>query len=62
MHICFAYSLPLHIIIEAILHISAQSLHSIIHLPIIPIIWVFDIVIHSVQQASHAIAHSLQLS
>jgi hypothetical protein len=47
---------------EAILHMSAQSLHIIMHLPIIPIISLFDIVMHSVQQASHAIAHSLQLS
>jgi hypothetical protein len=62
LHICFAYSLPLHIIMEAILHMSAQSLHIIMHLPIIPAIWVFDIVMHSVQQASQAIMHSLQLS
>jgi hypothetical protein len=61
-HICFAYSLPLHIIMDAILHMSAQSLHIIMHLPIIPIISLFDIVMHSVQQASQAIAHSLQLS
>jgi hypothetical protein len=61
-HICFAYSLPLHIIIDAIVHMEAQSLHIIMHLPIIPIISLFDIVMHSVQQASHAIAHSLQLS
>src|SRR5215216_1580455 len=62
LHICFAYSLPLHIIIDAILHMSAQSLHIIMHLPIIPAIWVFDVVMHSVQQASQAIMHSLQLS
>ena len=59
LHICFAYSLPLHIIMDAILHMSAQSLHIIMHLPII---WVFDVVMHSVQQASQAIMHSLQLS
>jgi hypothetical protein len=59
LHICFAYSLPLHIIMDAILHMSAQSLHIIMHLPII---WVFDVVMHSVQQASQAIIHSLQLS
>jgi hypothetical protein len=47
LHTCFAYSLPLHIIM---------------HLPIIPAIWVFDVVMHSVQQASQAIMHSLQLS
>ena len=62
LHICFVYSLPLHIIMEAILHMSAQSLHIIMHLPIMPIISVFDIVMHSVQQASQAIMHSLQLS
>ena len=43
-------------------HMSAQSLHIIMHLPIIPAIWVFDAVMHSVQQASQAIMHSLQLS
>ena len=62
LHTCFAYSLPLHIIMDAILHMSAQSLHIIMHLPIIPAIWVFDVVMHSVQQASQAIMHSLQLS
>jgi hypothetical protein len=62
LHICFAYSLPLHIIMDAILHMSAQSLHIIMQRPIIPAIWVFDIVMHSVQQASQAIMHSLQLS
>ena len=62
LHICFAYSLPLHIIMDAILHMSAQSLHIIMHLPIMPIISLFVIVMHSVQQASQAIAHSLQLS
>ena len=62
LHICFAYSLPLHIIMDAILHMSAQSLHIIMHLPIIPAIWAFDVVMHSVQQASQAIMHSLQLS
>lgn len=61
-HICFAYSLPLLIIMAAILHMSAQSLHIIMHLPIMPIISLFVIVMHSVQQASQAIAHSLQLS
>src|SRR5690349_11636274 len=60
-HICFANSLPLHIIIEAIIHILAQSLHIIIHRPIIPAISVFDIDIHSVQQASHAHLHWLCL-
>ena len=62
LHTCFAYSLPLHIIMDAILHMSAQSLHIIMHLPIIPAIWVFDVVMHSVQQASQAIMHWLQLS
>jgi hypothetical protein len=68
LHICFTYSLPLHIIMEAILHMSAQSRHIIIHraiavmsiccmLPVIDII-----VMHSVQQASQAIAQLLQLS
>jgi hypothetical protein len=47
---------------DAILHMSAQSLHIIMHLPIMPIISLFVIVMHSVQQASQAIAHSLQLS
>ena len=67
-HICFTNSLPLHIIMEAIIHMSAQSRHIIMHramaamsiccmLPIVVII-----VMHSVQQASQAIAHPLQLS
>ena len=55
-HICFAYSLPLDIIHEAIIHISAQSRHIIMHRVIIPAISVLDI--HAVQQASQ---HSQQV-
>ena len=62
LHICFAYSLPLHIIMDAILHMSAQSLHIIMQRPIFPIMSPLVIVMHSVQQASQAIMHSLQLS
>src|SRR5215212_8336323 len=62
LHICFAYSLPLHIIMDAILHMSAQSLHIIMQRPIFPIMSPPVIVMHSVQQASQAIMHWLQLS
>jgi regulatory protein YycH of two-component signal transduction system YycFG len=55
-HICFAYSLPLDIMQDAITHISAQSRHIIIHRVIIPAICASDI--QAVQQASQ---HSQQV-
>jgi hypothetical protein len=56
----FCISLPLAIIQDAILHISAQSLHIMIHLVIIPTL--LESLRQAVQHASHASAQLLHES